>query len=298
MRRENDKFHLMNVFYEVTINGSFTKAAQSLGMTTSSVSKAVTQLEDSLHVKLLNRTTRNQSLTDNGRVYVSYAKQMLGQFKELEQRIKNQHIEPSGLFRVTMPTALGQFFIGPRIHEFLLRYPKIELDLVLSDSLVDITEQGFDLAIRSVNVPPKSSLYSVVLGQHTQKLVASPEYLKKHHLLNSPQDLTSVNLLTYHGAGIGTTWSFTSEENSIDIQPAPSYTSNSYFALLMAAKNSMGVANLYQYMVDEEIKAGNLVQLLPQWKQQAKKRYAVYQQRRDSSPKLDLFIAFVTTLFK
>lgn len=297
MRRENDKFHLMNVFYEVAAKGSFTKAAQSLGMTTSSVSKAVTQLEDALQVKLLNRTTRSQSLTDSGRIYVTSAKQMIDQFKALEARIKNQHIEPSGQLRVTMPSALGQFFVGPRIHEFMLRYPKIHLDLVLSENLIDITEQGFDLAIRSVDVPATSSLYSLPLGQHTQKLVASPEYLKTCDFPNTPDDLSSLNLLAYQGPQIAASWHFTCDEIKIEIQPEEIYTSNSYYALLMAAKNGLGVANLYQYMVDDEIKAGNLIQLLPRWQQASRTRYAVFQQRRDSSPKLDTFVKFVIALF-
>jgi DNA-binding transcriptional LysR family regulator len=298
MRRENDKFHLMNVFHEVAISGSFTKTAESLGMTTSSVSKAVNQLENALQVKLLNRTTRHQSLTDSGRIYVSTAKTMLSQLKELEERVQSQNIEPSGLFRVIMPSALGQFFVGPKMHEFMLRYPKVQLDLVLSENLVDITEQGFDLAIRSVDVPATSSLYSVPLGQLCQKVVASPEYLKNKELPTSPDDLHSLNLLAYQGPQISTSWSFNCEKQTVAIQPQAIYTSNSYYALLMAAKNGLGVANLYQYMVDDEIKAGNLVQLLPQWQQESRSRYAIFQQRRDSSPKLDLFIKFVMELFR
>ncbi len=297
MRRENDKFHLMNVFHEVAIKGSFTKAAQSLDMTTSSVSKAVTQLENALQVKLLNRTTRSQSMTDSGRIYVTSAKQMLGQFKDLEARIQNQRIEPSGQLRVTMPSALGQFFLGPKVHEYMLSYPKVRLDLVLNESLVDITEQGFDLAIRSVDVPTTSSLYSIPIGQHTQKLVASPEYLKTCDMPNTPHDLKSLNFLAYQGPQITTTMSFKCGEAKVVIQPEEIYASNSYYALLMAAKNGLGVANLYQYMVDEEIKAGNLIQLLPHWQQASRQRYAVFQQRRDSSPKLDTFIKFVIALF-
>jgi len=299
MRRENDKFHLMNVFHQVAMKGSFTKAARSLGMTTSSVSKAVTQLETTLQVKLLNRTTRNQSLTDSGRIYVATAQQMLGQLKELEERVQNQQLEPSGLLRVTMPSALGQFFIGPKVHEFMLLYPKIRLDLVLSENIVDITEQGFDLAIRSVELPATSSLYCVRLGQHSQKLVASPEYLNKCELPNVPQDLHSLNLLAYQGPQITQKWSFTHEDENeeVGIEPEETYRSNSYYALLMAAKNGLGVANLYQYMVDDEIEAGNLIQLLPNWQQVSRKRYAVFQQRRDSSPKLDTFIKFVSALF-
>jgi len=169
--------------------------------------------------------------------------------------------------------------------------------LVLNENLLDITEQGFDLAIRSVDVPATSSLYSLPLGQHTQKLVASPEYLKKSHLPTTPHELTSLNLLAYQGPQITTVWNFTCDDVKVEIHPEEIYTSNSYYALLMAAKNGLGIANLYQYMVDDEIKAGNLVQILPQWQQASRNRYAVFQQRRDSSPKLDTFIKFVIDLF-
>lgn len=297
MRRESDKFHLMKVFHEVAIQGSFTNAAKSLAMTTSSVSKAVTQLEEHLQTKLLNRTTRYQSLTDAGRIYTSTAKQMLSQLTELEERIQYQGNEPAGLLRVTMPSALGQFFVSPKIHEFLTIYPKVCFELVLSENLIDITDQGFDIAIRSVELPATSSLYSTLIGQHTKKLVASPEYVEQHRALSSPKALNDLNLLTYQGPQVTQSWCFENEGNTIEIIPKHTYTSNSYYALLMAAKNNLGVANLYQYMVDDEIRAGNLIHLLPDWQQTPRKRFAVFQQRRESSPKIDAFLLFMNALF-
>ncbi len=298
MRRENDKFHLMNVFNEVVVKGSFTQAAISLNMTTSSVSKAVYQLENTLQAKLLNRTTRSQSLTDSGRQYFNSAKLMLAQLQSLEESIKSQTTEPSGLLRVTMPSALGQFFIAPKLHNFQIAYPKVKLDLLFSENLIDITEQGFDLAIRSVELPTTSSLYSVLLGQHQQKLVASPDYLKKLESPKTPDDLNLHQLLVYQGPQINAHWSFRNQQQRIIFQPEPWFSSNNYYALLMAARNGQGIANLLQYMVDDEITAGNLIEILPQWQQDSRNRYAVFQQRRDSSAKLDCFIRFVASLFK
>ena len=297
MRRENDKFHFMYVFHEVANQGSFTKAAEALEMTTSSVSKVVSQLEKSLAVKLLNRTTRHQSLTDSGRIYLNYAQQMLAQFKEMEQRVQGQHIEPAGILRVAMPSALGQFFLAPKLHEFTHTYPKINIELVLTEGIVDISAQGFDLAVQSVDVATTSSLYSIKIGQHTQKLVATPEYIASNALVSSPEQLHQVNLLTYKGPQISPTWRFMNNDVVTEVLPNSTFCSNSYYALLMAAKNGQGVANLYQYMIDDEIERGNLVELLPQWQQTSRDRYAVFQQRRDSSPKLDLFIKFLMSLF-
>lgn len=297
MRRENDKFHSMCVFHEVVTQGSFTKAAESLDMTISSVSKAVNQLETSLNVKLLHRTTRTQSLTDSGQLYMGYAGQLLNQFKEMEQLVQQQDAEPTGVLKVAIPTALGQFFLSPRLHEFMKAFPKIKVELTLSEAIVDIASQGFDLAIQSVALPTRSSLYSAQIGSHKQRLVATPEYLEQHEKIGSPEQLHSLDLLSYKGPQISTTWSFNKDEELTQLIPEPIFTSNNYYSLLQAAKNGMGVANLYQYMVDDEIAKGNLVELLPDWQQASRDRYAIYQQRRDSSVKLDVFIKFLTALF-
>lgn len=297
MRRENDKFHIMYVFHEVVNQGSFTKAAESLNMTTSSVSKAVNQLEKSLSVKLLNRTTRNQNLTDSGQLYMAYARQLLTQFKEMEQQVQHQNVEPTGTLRVAMPAALGQFFLSPKIHKFIKAYPKINIELILSEAIVDVASQGYDLAIQSVAPSPQSSLYSTNIGTHKQKLVATPAFIEKHGLITSPKQLNTLDLLSYKGPQISMVWSFNQNGENIEVTPNPVFTSNSYFTLLQAAKNGIGVANLYQYMVDEEIVKGNLIELLPHWHQSSRDRYAIYQQRRDSSLKIDLFIKFLMSLF-
>lgn len=298
MRRENDKFHLMRVFHEVAVCGSFTKAATALSMTTSSVSKAVNQLEQQLQTKLLHRTTRHQSLTDTGREYVNAAKVLLNQVAALEERIQGHHQQVSGKLRITMPAALGQFFLAPRLHEFLTLHPKVDIELIMEEDIIDITEQGYDVAIRSVNLPPTSSLYSVELGQHQQKLVASPEFVARHKDISTPADLQKLQLLNYKGQQIAHDWVFMNNDSFVTVSPNGSYTTNSYYALLMAAKNGLGIANLYQYMVDDEIKAGNLVHILPQWQQRPRSRYAIFQQRRDSSPKLHHFVDFVESLFQ
>ena len=142
MKRDSDKFHLMKVFHAVALKGSFTAAAKNLGMTVSSVSKAVKQLENSLQTRLLHRTTRSQSLTDSGRDYLLTAQRILTELKDLEERIQQQGNEPSGLLKITAPTALGQFFIGPRIHEFMRVHPQITIDLTLNNRMIYITEEG------------------------------------------------------------------------------------------------------------------------------------------------------------
>ncbi|MCJ8270251.1 MAG: LysR family transcriptional regulator, partial [Psychrosphaera sp.] len=283
MKRDSDKFHLMKVFQMVALKGSFTKAAYELSMTVSSVSKAVNQLETSLQTRLLHRTTRSQSLTDSGREYLLSAQRILGEFKDLEERLRQRGNEPSGRLRIAAPTGLGQFLIAPNIPEFARAHPKVQIDLVLNDRLTDITEEGFDLAIRSRNVPPTSSLYSCKAGVHTQRLVASADYLTQVSMPGNPQQLTDMALLNYTGTKAFALWTFNQGYKKISIEPKAIYTSNNNYALYQAALNGMGIANLYQYLVDDDIKSGRLVEILPQWQQRQRTLYAISQQRRDSS---------------
>lgn len=297
MKRESDKFHLMKVFQTVAIKGSFTKAANELSMTVSSVSKAVNQLETSLQTRLLHRTTRSQSLTDSGREYLLSAQRILGEFKDLEERLRQHGNEPSGKLRIAAPTGLGQFFIAPKIPEFSHAYPRITLDLVLNDRITDITEEGFDVAIRSQNVSPTSSLYSCLLGTHSQKVVATSDFLQQSPMPTNPTQLNDLKLVNYTGTQAFAYWSFSQDNHEVTIEPNAIYTSNNYYALYQAALNGMGVANIYQYMVDADISSGRLIELLPDWQQRQRPIYAIFQQRRDSSPKLDAFLLFLTELF-
>ena len=296
MKRGIDKFHLMTVFNKVAMKSSFTLAAKELGMTVSSVSKAVQQLEYSLGTKLLFRTTRNQSLTDSGHAYLKASSNILLECRRLEENIYYQSSEPFGNLKIAAPTALGQFLISPSIHKFMKLYPKIKVELILGDNLIDITEQGVDLAIRSRNASEMSQYYSINLGSRSRRVVSSPEYISEFKTPITPKELGERNLLNYQGRDIDTSWSFKNGAQSYRFQPKSIYTSNNYYSVYKAAINGVGIANLYQYLVDEDIKAGNLVELLPNWQQERSNIYGVFQQRRESSPKLDVFLSFISEL--
>jgi len=287
----------MKVFHAVAVKGTLTKAALELGMTLSSVSKAVQQLERNLKTKLLYRTTRSQSLTDSGHMYLRSAKHILSELKVLEESILQTGDEPTGLLRIAAPTGLGQSLIAPKVYQFMQSYPKVTVDLILDNKIIDITKEGFDIAIRTPNVSKMSPLYSVKLGSHTRKLVASPEYLAKAFLPETPGQLLQMNLLNYPGIKSFYYWSFSNQGKEVTIEPKAVFNSNNYLTLYEAALNNMGVANLYQYMVDDDIRDGKLIELLPEWQQQNRELYAIYHQRRDSSPKLDAFLDFMMNQF-
>ncbi|WP_444931349.1 LysR family transcriptional regulator [Microbulbifer sp. SSSA002] len=297
MEASLDRFHLIQVFNTVARQGSFTRAARELGSTVSAVSKAIQQLEQRLGTRLIHRTTRAQSLTDAGRDYLETTERILTDLREVEERLHSTKGQPSGLLRVTVPTALGQFWLAPRLAQFTSRYPDIRLDLILDDQLRDLTGEGFDLALRSQPAPAHSTLYSQQIGQHQRLLVAAPDYLAALDSLSSPEQLNTFKLLCYKYSHVPVSWAFQKGQEAITIAPNPHFSSNNYYALYQATLSGAGIACLYDYLVERDIAAGNLVQILPDWQQPSRPLFAVYQQRRAASAKLDAFWQFLADSF-
>ncbi|WP_020593698.1 LysR family transcriptional regulator [Kiloniella laminariae] len=293
MRRYSDKFHLMSVFVRVVESGAFNKAADSLGLKASSVSKAISQLEKDLGVSLLYRTTRQLSLTDAGKFYYQDCNDILTRVTSLEGTISVMQQEPVGNLRITAPTAFGQYYLGPQLPLFLARYPEVSVELDLTEELRDITRDGYDLAIRSSDGLPDSSLYALKLVSQQRYLVASPAYLERKGSPTSPRDLQQHDTLIYSAMKQPNQWSFTRASLSYRIRLSPRLETNSYYILRDAARAGQGIANLNDYMVAEDIKNGALVPLLPQYPQIARDRYAVYHQKRELVPKLHAFLSFL-----
>ena len=302
MSRAVDRFQLMRVFQQVAHLGSFTKAAAALDMTTSSVSKSVSQLEALLSAKLLYRTTRQQSLTDSGRLYLKQAEQILAQLLALEEQVGASSHRPSGRLRITVPTALGQFALAPQLPQFKRDYPDIGLDLILSDSMLDMTGEGIDVAIRSVPPAEDAGVYALRLGSQQRLLVAAPEFLHKRGVPREPADLDCGNrspcpALLYSGRSGDQRWHLWRNGECHAVSPHNDFRADNYQVLLAAAVGGLGIANLYDYMVAAELERGTLQRVLPDWQQSPRPRFAVYGQRRDLSPKLDAFLAFLEGAF-
>ncbi|WP_085908420.1 LysR family transcriptional regulator [Kiloniella majae] len=293
MRRPSDKFHLMSVFHTVVQTGAFNKAAEQMDMKPSSVSKAISQLEQLLDAKLLYRTTRNLSLTDIGNYYYDQCRHILKDVVTLEDTIGALQNEPSGTLRITAPTAFGQYFLGPRLSIFLEKYPNINIDLDLTEKLRDITKEGYDLAIRSSESLPDSSLFAMKLIAQKRVLVASPHYLEQYGQPRTPDDLSKHLTLVYSAMTQSQRWSMSNKTDQHHVSITPRLKTNSYYTLRDAARSGLGIANLNDYMVVDDIKSGRLVPVLPGYAQSQRDRFAVYQQKRDLSPKLDAFLTFL-----
>src|SRR5947209_685614 len=191
-----DRLAAIQVFAQVVESGSFAKAADRLGLSTSAASRHVAELEGHLQTRLLNRTTRRVSLTESGRAFYERAVQFLADLGEAEQEASSAAVVPRGTIRLTTSVNFGVRHVAPAIAEFMARHPEVRFDVSLSDRVVDLVEEGLDLAIR-IGPPGPDNLVARKLGETRLVPCASPQYLAKHGAPKTPEELEHHNCFTY-----------------------------------------------------------------------------------------------------
>ncbi|ASW08597.1 LysR family transcriptional regulator [Rhizobium dioscoreae] len=253
-------------FVQVVDRGGFTAAGESLRVPKSTLSHRVRELEDSLGVRLINRTSRQFGMTDVGAEFYQYALHMLQSADTAEEFVRQRLHEPSGTIRITTAVEIAQFALRDVIPTFLNRYPKVKIVEIATDRLVDMVAEGFDLALRGhVASLQNSTLVQRGIASVPWYLFASPQYLKQAGDLSKPEDLTSHSTLANdrHGAELWRLKGPVGQEIEVPIEPR--FLSNNMIALKEAACANLGVAALPGYMCREEIEAGRLYQILPGW---------------------------------
>ena len=274
------------VFARVVESGSFTGAARALHMPKSTVSRKVTDLEERLGARLLQRTTRRLSLTDEGRTYYSYSARIATEIEEAERAVGRLHELPRGPLRVTMP--LNFDFMGPTIAEFAKRYPEVTLDVVSTDRVVGLVEEGFDVAIRAGRLAD-STLVARALVTIRRIVVASPGYLKKHGRPRAPGDLEQHDCLVFSG-GADRSWQLHRESSTLEVAVRPRLVINDFEILLAAATAGLGVAMLPEYRCIADLRARRLEHVLKEWCSPRAAIHAVYPSTRHLSPKVKAFV--------
>ena len=281
------------VFVQVVRDGSFTKAADRLELSRSVVSKYVTRLEERLGARLLNRTTRRLSLTAAGRVFYERSRRGLEEIEEAETEVSRLQGKARGLLRVNSPMSFGILHIAPLLPEFLAENPEVSVDMNLDDRKVDVIEEGFDVSIRITDLPD-SSLIARRLGPCRHAIVAAPAYLEKHGVPRVPDDLRDHNIIAYQYQESATDWHFlTEDKEQITVPVSGSIQMNNSLALREALLGGIGITRTPTFVVGEDIAAGKLVSLLPNYQTLEVSIYLVYPQRRHLSPKVRAFVDFV-----
>lgn len=283
------------VFVQVVRDGSFTKAAEHLGLSRSVVSKYITRLEETLGARLLNRTTRRLSLTEAGRVFFERSRLGLEEIEEARAEISRLQEEPRGVLRVNSPMSFGILHVAPLLPHFLSEYPEINVDMNLDDRKVDVIEEGFDVSIRITELPD-SSLVARRLGPCRHAIVAAPSYVEQYGIPHLPRDLRDHNVIAYHYQESATEWHFLGPDGKQESVPVSgSIQMNNSLALRAALLAGVGIARTPTFVVGEDIAAGRLVPLLSPYATLELSIYLVYPQKRHLSPKVRAFVDFMAT---
>jgi DNA-binding transcriptional LysR family regulator len=287
-----DTFSAIPVFVAVVENGSFSQAALRLGTSKSAVSKRISQLENKLGAQLLHRTTRQLSLTEAGERYFEYALKAYIAAGEGIDSVSQLQGNPKGLLKVNTPMSFGRLHIAPLVTDFLMKYPGIELNMVMDDKVVDLVEAGFDLAIRAGNLQD-STLIARRLAPCRSVICASPNYLAKHSAPQSPEDLIKHNCINYAYFSGGSEWTFHGESGPLKVKVAGNYQVNNSEALHQATLSGLGIAKIPTFIVGEDINQGKLVPLLREYSLSMQNFYAVFPERRHLPAKVRVFIDFI-----
>lgn len=284
----------ITAFVEVVASGSFTNAALNSGHSTSYISKEITKLEQRLGVRLLNRTTRSLGLTAEGQAYYQQCRQIVDDAIAAEQLMGGQQSEPQGLLRISCPVSIGLSKLNKILPKFSIMYPKVELEIDLSDHRVDLISEGFDLVLRASHKLDDSSLISRRVARYPSIAAASPDYLKRNGTPAHPSELTQHTTIGYSNVKSTDSWHYLDkdgENKSVTVKNVV-VTNNSSIELAYAVAG-LGVVTLPQFCFGDEIAKGELVELFTDLPTSYIDLCLVYPTRKHLSSKVRAFIDFI-----
>ena len=280
------------IFVAVIQQGSFSKAADYLGITKSAVSKRITALEENLGVKLITRSTRKLSLTEAGEKYFQHALTALTAVNDAEDAATAHQNKPSGILTVNTPMSFGRLHIAPLMATFLKQYPDIQLRMDMSDVWSDVIGEGYDVAIRAADLKD-SSLIARKIAPLKSVLCASPEYVKNHGAPQTPHDLLNHNCVIYSYSDGAGDWHFYKDDEPLTIRVNGNYNINNSEALAIALQDGIGIGRLPTFIAAEFIENGTLLPLLTDYRMAEKNIYAVFPEKELMPQKVRVFIDFL-----
>lgn len=292
-----DRFGEMETFARVVESGSFSRAARDLHMTPSAVSKMIGRLEDRLGVRLLSRTTRKLSLTEEGRAFYQRVTPILAEVEEAEETVSLSTAEARGVLKVNTSTAFGQYQVVPLIPNMLEKYPNLQVQLTMTDSIVNLVEEGFDVSIR-IGTLTDSSLIARKLGTAHRVLVASPDYLKRHGTPTCPNDLKAHECLKLSIPTSLNKWEFILNDGPSTVEVSGRFEADNAIALHEAALAGLGLFRAATFVVGDDIKAGRLVPVLQEFEISGDPGiFAVWPHNRNLSAKVRAFVDILVDAF-
>ncbi len=298
-----DYFSAVRAFLSAADLQSFSKTAQQMGLKTSTVSRYITDLEVDLGIALFNRSTRGLVLTEGGRVFRERAMLAMKAMDEARDVTSALNASPQGLLRVTIPASFGRKHVVTHLPAFLAAYPRISVDLVITDDVINLIETEVDVAIR-IGILPDSQLMARRLAGHRRIICASPDYIAKHGVPTVPEELAQHTALRFSRAFDGK-WSLVSHAKQttkeVSVELDGQFRSNDTDAIITLALAGCGLALLPAWSVMAELRSGALIHVLPDWEAQTPRAapaiWAVYPPKKVVSSKVRAFVDFYANVF-
>ena len=258
------EIELVHIFIKVIKYGGFSKAAVALGLPKSTVSKAVTRLENTTGTKLLIRTTRSQTLTAAGKAFYDSCVGPIQAIEDAQKSLSGNDSLLTGHLKITAPEDLGTEVLAPAAGVLMQKYPGLHFELIYTDQILDLVKDGYDLAIR-IGYPKESGLKIKKVGEVSLVLVASTKYLKTYGKVQKPEDLKNHLCLSLTSRNSKYQWNLKSSSSSAQVNIEPRLISNQMSSLIKAALVHSGIALVPAYLAKSYIESGDLIRVLPQW---------------------------------
>jgi DNA-binding transcriptional LysR family regulator len=287
-----DRLDAMATFVRVAEAGSLSAAARLIPTSLTSVSRQIAALEERLGTQLLTRTTRRLALTDDGRLFYDRAKAILGEIDEIEQTLLSGRSEPAGRLHVCAPVLMGEVLLSPLLPRFLQRYPAVAVDLLLVDRPVNLIEENIHVAIR-VGRLPDSQLIARKLSEVRMVVCASPKYLARRGVPQTPDDLRQHDCLVFSDVPGAADWHFQSPSGRKTIQITGRLWINSLSALVTAAKEGAGIVRVPSWQIADDLAAGRLKRILTAYERPPTPVHALFQPAKLASSKIRVFIDYL-----
>lgn len=287
-----DKFHSIQTFIKVADCEGFAAAARELNMSPPAVTRAISALEDQLGTRLFVRTTRSVRLTESGQRFLEDSRRILLDLKEAEEAAVGSHVVPRGELRITAPVLFGRMFVTPILGEFLNLHPHINATTLYVDRVVNLMDEGLDIAIRIGNLPD-SSLIAVRCGTVRQVAFASPSYIEKYGGPNHPDDLSKHKLIQPMALAASNEWTFMENGAPCSVQIEPRARMNTNDAVIEMALDGWGISRLLSYQVAPHLTDGRLQSVLEEFQLPAMPIHVVHQEGRMVSAKIRAFVDFM-----
>lgn len=284
-----DRLQAMTTFISVVDTGGFASAARKLAVSPSVVSRVVTELEDHLGVRLLTRTTRVVRLTEAGSAYFEDCRRILSEIEDAELSAAGTHGSPRGQLVVTAPSLFGRMHVMPVMTDYLTRYPDVDAHCWFVDRVVNLVEEGIDVAVR-IGPLASSSLQAVRVGAVRRVFVASPAYLEQRGAPEQPDDLNSHITISTSGSSAPTEWRFVVDGQSVVSSAHPRLNTTTNDSAIAAAESGFGIARVLSYQVADAVREGRLRIVLSTFEQPAVPIHVIHREGRNAARKVRAFL--------